>query len=116
MREPRWLRITRVVVLTGLALFTLIPIYAMVISSLKRLVDVQGAFQWIPRHLTVQPFLDMWDTVPLAHYFINSVFVSGIATVFSVAVAIFAGYALSRYRFRGRGAFSITVLSTQMFP
>ncbi|HVQ95973.1 MAG TPA: carbohydrate ABC transporter permease [Mycobacteriales bacterium] len=116
MREPRWLRITRVVVLTGLTLFTVVPIYAMIISSLKRLVDVQGPFQWIPKHLTTQPFLDMWKTVPLAHYFLNSMIVSGVATVCSVAVAILAGYALSRYKFRGRGAFSITVLSTQMFP
>jgi multiple sugar transport system permease protein len=115
-REPTWLRITRVVVLTGLALFTVIPIYAMVISSLKRLVDVQGPFQWIPKRLTVQPFFDMWGTVPLAKYFANSAIVSTAATVFSVAVAIFAGYSLSRYRFRGRNAFSITVLSTQMFP
>jgi hypothetical protein len=31
-------------------------------------------------------------------------------------VAIFAAFAISRYRFRGRGIFSITVLATQMFP
>ncbi|MEN3359676.1 MAG: multiple sugar transport system permease protein [Mycobacteriales bacterium] len=116
MREPRWLPITRAVVLTGLTLFTVIPIYAMIISGLKRLVDVQGPFQWVPKHLTTQPFFDMWKTIPLAHYFLNSMIVSGVATVFSVAVAILAAYALSRYRFRGRGAFSITVLSTQMFP
>jgi multiple sugar transport system permease protein len=33
-----------------------------------------------------------------------------------VTVAIFAAYAVSRYRFAGRRLFSITVLSTQMFP
>jgi multiple sugar transport system permease protein len=42
--------------------------------------------------------------------------VSTVAAVFSVAVAIFAAFAISRYRFRGRQAFSVTVLSTQMFP
>ena len=36
--------------------------------------------------------------------------------VFSVLIAIFAAYAVSRYRFRGRRVFSVTVLSTQMFP
>ena len=34
----------------------------------------------------------------------------------SVVLAIFAAYAISRYRFRGRSAFTLTVLSTQMFP
>jgi multiple sugar transport system permease protein len=116
MSEPRWLRVTRVVVLTLLALFTLVPIYAMATSALKPLQDVQGPFQWIPTHLTLQPFADMWRTVPLAHYFANSVIVSGAAMACSVAVAIFAAYAVSRYKFHGRGLFSITVLSTQMFP
>jgi multiple sugar transport system permease protein len=116
MAEPRWLRVTRVVVLTLLSLFTLIPIYAMATSAVKPLQDVQGPFRWIPSHLTLQPFSDIWRTVPLAHYFANSLIVSGVAMAFSVTVAIFAAYAVSRYRFRGRGAFSVTVLSTQMFP
>jgi multiple sugar transport system permease protein len=116
MAEPRWLRVTRVVVLTLLSLFTLIPIYAMATSALKPLQDVQGPFRWIPSHLTLQPFSDIWRTVPLAHYFANSLIVSAVAMACSVTVAIFAAYAVSRYRFRGRGAFSVTVLSTQMFP
>lgn len=31
-------------------------------------------------------------------------------------VAVFAAYAVSRYRFRGRRVFTVTVLSTQTFP
>jgi multiple sugar transport system permease protein len=116
MPEPRWLKLTRVVVLTALALFTLVPIYAMATSALKPLQDVQGRFTWLPTHLTLQPFHDIWHTVPLARYFLNSVLVSGAAMACSVLVAIFAAYGVSRYRFRGRGLFSITVLSTQMFP
>jgi multiple sugar transport system permease protein len=116
MREPRWLRVTRVVVLTLLLLFTVVPIYAMTTSAMKPLQDVQGPFRWIPSHVTLQPFVDIWRTVPLARYFVNSVVVSGSAMACSVTVAIFAAYGVSRYRFRGRGLFSITVLSTQMFP
>jgi multiple sugar transport system permease protein len=88
----------------------------MVTSALKALGDVQGDFRWFPTHLTVQPFLDMWQTIPLAEYFVNSIVVSTVASLASVAVGLLAAYALSRYRFRGRQAFSIAVLSTQMFP
>jgi multiple sugar transport system permease protein len=116
MTDPRWLRIVRPIVLTLLTVFTLVPIYAMVTSALKPLRDVQNDFRWWPSRLTVQPFVDIWHTVPLARYFANSVIVSGIAMLLSVSVAIFAAYGVSRYRFRGRGSFSITVLSTQMFP
>ncbi|WP_256030915.1 carbohydrate ABC transporter permease [Leifsonia xyli] len=54
--------------------------------------------------------------MPLASYFVNSLIVSSAATFFSVLIAIFAAYAVSRYRFRGRTLFTTTVLSTQMFP
>jgi multiple sugar transport system permease protein len=116
MREPSWVRVTRVTVLTLLAGFTLAPIYVMVSSSVKPLVDVQGDFHWVPTRLTLRPFVDIWHTVPLGHYFVNSVIVAGAAMTCSVVVAIFAAYALSRYRFRGAQTFALTVLSTQMFP
>jgi multiple sugar transport system permease protein len=116
IREPRWLRVTRVVVLSALLVFTLVPIYAMGSSAVKPLQDVQGPFKWLPRHVTLRPFVDIWHTVPLGRYFANSLIVSSLAMLCSMVVAIFAGYALSRYRFRGRGAFAVTVLSTQMFP
>jgi multiple sugar transport system permease protein len=116
MREPRWVRVARVVILALLALFTLAPIYVMISSSVKPLVDVQGDFHWWPSRLTIRPFIDIWHTVPLARYFVNSAIVSSTAMAFSVLVAILAAYAVSRYRFHGRQVFSVTVLSTQMFP
>lgn len=116
MFEPRWFKVVRAVGLTFFALFTCVPLYVLVTSSIKPLPDVQSAFRWLPSETTVQPFLDIWTTIPLARYFANSLVVSLGATVFSVLVAILAAYALSRYRFRGRQAFANTVLSTQMFP
>jgi multiple sugar transport system permease protein len=116
MRESRWVSFSRVVILTILAVFTLAPIYVMVSSAVKPLVDVQGEFHWLPSRFTLRPFRDIWHTVPLGHYFLNSLVVSTVAMAFSVAVAIFAAYAVSRYRFRGRQVFSVAVLSTQMFP
>ncbi|WP_067126986.1 carbohydrate ABC transporter permease [Microtetraspora malaysiensis] len=116
MREPRWLPWARVIFLGLLGLFTLTPLYVMATSALKPLRDVQGDFNWIPVTITLQSFSDMWRTVPLAHYFVNSLVVSSISAVASVVVAVFAAYAVSRYRFRGRKIFSVAVLSTQMFP
>ncbi|KAA2255979.1 carbohydrate ABC transporter permease [Solihabitans fulvus] len=112
-RSFRW---TRRIGLTLLTLFTVTPLYVMVTSSVKPLQDVQSAFRWLPSRLTLRPYLDIWRTVPLARYFVNSAVVSVSATVLSVLVAVFAAYAISRYRFPGRRLFSVTVLSTQMFP
>jgi len=116
MREGRGEQIARWIVLTFLAAFVLTPLYVMVSSALKPLQDVQDNFTWIPSSLTFQAFIDMWSTVPLGQYLMNSLIVSSAAALFSVAIAVFAAFAISRYRFRGRGLFSVAVLSTQMFP
>ena len=116
MREPRSFKIFRAVVIIVLGLFTAIPLYVMVTSALKPLGDVQGNFRWWPSRITLRPFIDIWSTVPLGRYFLNSLIVCTISTVFSVVIAIFAAYAVSRYVFPGRRVFTGTVLSTQMFP
>jgi multiple sugar transport system permease protein len=107
---------TRRIVLTLIAIFAALPVYVMISTSLKPLQDVTGKFQWIPGHLTLRPYVDIWHTVPLAHYFVNSTIVSAAATGLSVVIAVFAAYSVSRYKFKGRRIFTITVLSTQMFP
>ncbi|HET7304951.1 MAG TPA: carbohydrate ABC transporter permease [Segeticoccus sp.] len=116
MREPLSFRVFRWVVVVVLGLFTVVPLYDMLTSAIKPLGDVQGAFHWWPAHPTFEPFIQIWSTVPLARYFANSLVVCTVSTVFSVIIAIFAGYAVSRYRFRGRRVFTGAVLSTQMFP
>jgi multiple sugar transport system permease protein len=116
MHETRAFRWFRGVGLTFLAVMTIVPLYVIVTSSVKPLADVQDRFRWIPSRLTVAPYRDIWSTIPLATYFKNSLIVSLVSTVLSVTVALFAAYAVSRYAFRGRHAFTLVVLSTQMFP
>lgn len=113
---PRSFVWTRRVLLTLLAVFAATPVYVMLSSSLKPLQDVSGAFRWIPSNLTLQPYVDIWRTVPLGRYFVNSLIVSAAATACSVVIAVFAAYAVSRWSFRGKRVFTVTVLSTQMFP
>ena len=116
MSDPISFRVFRWVVVTVLAVFTVVPFYVMVTTAVKPLGEVQGDFHWWPSHATLRPFVDIWSTIPLARYFANSLVVCVLSTMFSVFIAIFAAYAVSRHRFRGRGVFTGTVLSTQMFP
>jgi len=99
-----------------LTVFVCAPLLVMVTTAVKPLSQVRGDFRWIPSEPTFRPFVDMWSTVPLGRYFLNSLLVAGLATVLSVSVAVLAAYAVSRWRFRGREPFRLAVLSTQMFP
>ncbi|MCX7521100.1 carbohydrate ABC transporter permease [Microbacterium sp. STN6] len=116
MRDTVGTKVFRVVTLVVLTLFTVIPLWVMITTSIKPLGDVQNAFAWIPEHITLEPYIHIWQTVPLAQYFLNSLIVCTVATFVSLIIAVFAAYGVSRWRFRGRGAFTTTVLSTQMFP
>lgn len=116
MIETRNFRILRNVVLTLLSLWVAVPLYVVVSTSLKPLKDVAGLFQWFPREITASPYFEIWTTVPLAKYFQNSLLITVCATVCSVTVAVLAAYAIARLQFKGKRAFSLTVLSTQMFP
>lgn len=116
MIETRGFKILRAVGLVFLSAVVLVPLFVVVITSLKPLEDVQGVFTWVPSEITLQPYLDIWKTVPLADYFFNSLLVVCTATAFSVVIAVLAAYALSRFPFKGARTFSLMVLSTQMFP
>jgi len=81
MHEPAWFRWARVIVLSLLGLFAIAPVYVMLTASLKPLPDVEGAFRWIPSHLTLSPFIDMWQTIPLLTYLENSLIVCSVASI-----------------------------------
>jgi len=116
VRETVGAKSFKIVTIVLLTLFTVVPLYVMVTTAMKPLGDVQNDFTWIPSNVTVQPFIDMWSTVPLARYFVNSLVVCTVATVFSLVIATFAAYGVSRWNFRGKSTFTTAVLSTQMFP
>ncbi|MBM6622259.1 carbohydrate ABC transporter permease [Arthrobacter sp. JSM 101049] len=116
MLETRGFRILRTFGLLGLSIIVILPLYVVLVTSVKPLEDVRGLFTWWPSTITLQPYLDIWKTVPLADYFVNSLIVTVSATFFSVVLAVMAAYALSRFQFKGARTFSLVVLSTQMFP
>ncbi len=116
MIETRGFRILRAFGLVFLTAIVVLPLYVVLVTSIKPLSDVSGTFSWLPSTFTLQPYIDIWTTVPLADYFVNSLIVVVTATIFSVAIAVLSAYALTRFSFRGARSFSLMVLSTQMFP
>ncbi|MFJ6003049.1 carbohydrate ABC transporter permease [Arthrobacter sp. NPDC092385] len=116
MIETPGFRWFRRIGLTFLFILVALPLYVVVVTSFKPLSDVRGLFTWLPSTVTVEPYIEIWRTVPLAHYFKNSLIVTSLATFFSVVIAIMAAYAVARLNFRGQRSFSLVILSTQMFP
>jgi ABC-type glycerol-3-phosphate transport system permease component len=103
--------------LAGLAVFSLFPFAWIVITSFK---DITETFlippSWWPQRFTLQNFITVWTIQSFGRYFLNSLIVSGVTTVLSIALASLAGYGFSRYRLPGGRAMMVAVLAAQMFP
>ena len=109
-------RILRAVVLTSLAIFSLFPLYVMVMASLTPATRIQLGFEWFPSGLSFGAYSEMWRTIELLHFLINSTVVSFVTTVLSVVIGLLAGYAIVRHRFVGKGTILHAVMITQTFP
>jgi N,N'-diacetylchitobiose transport system permease protein len=99
------------------ALVALFPVYWMVLSSFKRNSQLRTLD---PEFLPTSPTLDNYRRVFERDFFWtavrNSMMVTATVVFFALAIAFFAAVALSRFRFRGRKAFLITVIAIQMVP
>jgi alpha-1,4-digalacturonate transport system permease protein len=70
--------------------------------------------------VATENYSDLWSAragdFRFATYLGNSVFVTAVATLLTVLINAMAAFALSKYRFRGRTAMLVLVLSTIMVP
>jgi glucose/mannose transport system permease protein len=110
--KPKSLTFARVGIYAFLvlaALFFLMPLWVMVVTSLKTMPEIQlrHIFQW-PQQITFEPWLKAWDTActgrdcnGLKPGFLNSVKITVVGTVISIIIACLNGYALSFWRYKG---------------
>ena len=77
---------------------------------------ISGPFSFLPKKFTVANYVYVWTQNHLNRYFVNSL-ITSFGAVFVVGVlALFNGYALSRFNFKGKRAFMVILLMTQMIP
>ena len=97
--------------------FAVFPVAWMVITSFRRQVDVQSAGAGLDSlTFTLANYRKVFER----DYFFTALGNSVIVTLLTVVVALFlaflAAVAVSRFNFRGRTAFVVTVLVIQMVP
>jgi multiple sugar transport system permease protein len=94
----------------------LAPYLQMLITALTpgdELVKVPA--QYLPSRFEFSNFIEVWNAAPVATYLRNSLIIAGFATVLALVVSLPAAYYTARFRYRGRLAFLLLVLVTQMF-
>jgi glucose/mannose transport system permease protein len=95
--------------LVVLAFFFLMPVYVMVVNSLKPLDEIRsGNLMALPQAWTFEPWLTAWSTAQigvqptgLKPYFINSFLMVVPAVAISTLIGALNGYILTQFHFRG---------------
>ncbi|MCI9453176.1 MAG: carbohydrate ABC transporter permease [Dorea sp.] len=121
MRKKSGRKIITVLLVVLVCAFALFPFLWMISTSFKPAEEVYtNTPAFIPDHPTAQGYVEMLTTESSTFDFkkwaVNSVVIALMTTVFSMVTATLGGYGISRFRFRGRGALSYIVLTTQVLP
>lgn len=109
----RWMMVA---VSAILVVWVLLPIYLIAVNALSAPQEVVG---WPKRFF---PSFDFGSLSFFIHFqgvlraLLNSVIVATITMVLAIGLGAPAGYALARFRFRGKEPFRLLVLMTRAFP
>lgn len=103
--------------LAAFVVFTLMPFYWILVTSLKNSTEVFAKpLTYWPKVLTFENYKYLFAELGFSKYFLNSIFVSVTTTLIVSILALIAGYAMSRYKFKGKNVVYLVLLCTQMFP
>lgn len=104
-------------VLVLIALSMLVPFLSMVNLSLLANSEI---FSYPPKmfslSLTLENYRHVFTSIPIAKYFLNSLFVAVITTFGQVLFSALAGYAFARLKFKGSNILFVIILITMMIP
>lgn len=95
----------------------LIPFLWALSTSFKSVSEFQSeTLQYLPQQFNLKNYIYVWSKSGFSKYFLNSLIVSVVSVVIIIILCIGNAYALSRYKFKFKGAITIMLLGTQMMP
>ena len=102
-------------ILSPLMVVILFPYAVMFFTAIKPRAEI-FAFppRWLPSAPRWENFIDMWQATGFGPALLNSLYIAIASTALCLAVAIPAGYALSRFEFPAKGLYRQFLLITQM--
>ena len=103
--------------LAAVSFVILLPFIWTLLTSFKLETDVvRFPPQLLPRTFTTEHYTDIWDRIPYARLFLNTVIFAGGVTVISLLFDSLTAYALARMDFPGRNVIFVLILVTLMLP
>ena len=104
------------IALALMIILTVFPILYMVLSSLKSNDEILLNRSFLPQQWHFENYPDMFKAVGFLDYFRNSMIICGLTALICATLAVFASYALVRFRFPGSGVLDLAIIGTQLIP
>ena len=106
------------ILLLLLAAITILPFLWIFFASFKGPSDAIFSIppQLIPREPTFDNYVRVWNQLPIAGFFANSIFVGVLTTVLNVLITSLAAYPLAKMKFPGRDLIFYILLATLVVP
>lgn len=103
--------------LAVLLVWTLVPFYWMVATSLKRDKEIYGyEATLVPRHPTLEAYHRLLRQTPFLKYVRNSTIIAVATTLASLVFGSLGAYAIARLRFPGRALIARGLVFTYLVP
>ncbi|MCX2714284.1 carbohydrate ABC transporter permease [Mycolicibacterium sp. J2] len=115
MNPSRTEKTVNQVILALFAIFALVPLFGVLMSSITPSKENSGGFT-IPTSIDLHNYGAAWDRGNFSSYLLSSVVVTGAVVALTVVLATFAGYAFARMRFPGSSALFYILLLGLTLP
>jgi multiple sugar transport system permease protein len=104
-------------VILGFCAIVLFPVYWMIVNAIQPLsYGMQYPPPLFPQEISFLPFTTLFENFPVASWLLNSLLLAGMTTLLVLALAVLGAFAMTFLKWRGKPAFGLLLLMTQMLP
>lgn len=108
---------TKIGFLGAFLLFSLFPLYWIIITSLKPVKDIfKTPLEYWPKELSIENYIKLFEISKFHISIMNSLIVSITAAFFVLCITLLSAYTLARFNFRAKRYIFLAFLITQMIP
>ena len=116
-RQFRWGPVGTTAVMVLVVLWCLLPFYWMLVLAFRDPAYTFDTTPWFA-HTSFSNFRYAFNTAynQFGRSLLNSLLIGAVVTLVAMVVGVFAGYAMARLAFRGKGLVLAAILGASMFP
>lgn len=117
-QTSRFTQISYKVALPLTILIWLLPLAAIMMTSVRSIADINAGnyWGWPEQWMLIENYTEVFTRTNMSRYLLNSVMITIPVMIFSVGLATMAGFALAKYKFRGRIAIFAAFIGGNFVP